>query len=229
MLLVLLVELLKKYDKYDNTLIIYISDNGVAFPGAKTTLYEPGMNLPCIVRYPDQQNKGIVNQNFVSWVDLTPTILEYTGTPFNTDDFHGRSFLNVLQNPDAEGAGEVYASHTFHEVTMYYPMRVIRTKKFKLIYNIASGLEYPFASDLYASSTWQGILELGLQKYGQRTVDAYLNRPEFELYDLEEDPHEINNLALKNTHTEILDALKARIVHFQERTKDPWIYKWRYE
>jgi N-sulfoglucosamine sulfohydrolase len=61
--------------------------------------------------------------------DLTPTILDFAGVPYDVAQFHGRSFLPMLEQEDPEGWDEVYASHTFHEITMYYPMRVVRTRR----------------------------------------------------------------------------------------------------
>ncbi len=74
-----LLAILKEAGKYENTLIIYISDNGIAFPGAKTTLYEPGMNLPCIVRSPYQKKRGLVCNAMITWADITPMILDFAG------------------------------------------------------------------------------------------------------------------------------------------------------
>ena len=74
-------------------------------------------------------------------------------------------------------------------------MRVIRTKKFKFIWNIAHPLTYSSASDLWASPGWQAVLRNRMGNFGARTVDAYLHRPRFELYDLESAPDEIVNLA----------------------------------
>ena len=112
---------------------------------------------------------------------------------------------------------------------MYYPMRMARGRRFKLIWNIAHGLEYPFASDLWESPTWQGVVRRGDTHYGQRTVEAYLHRPEFELYDLENDPDEIRNLADDPRYETVLAEHKAKIRAFQERTDDPWILKWEHE
>src|SRR5262249_2276430 len=72
-----LVQVLKDAGKYDDTLIVYVSDNGIPFPGAKTTAYEPGLRLPCVVRSPDAKKRGVVSDAMVSWVDLTPTILDF--------------------------------------------------------------------------------------------------------------------------------------------------------
>lgn len=224
-----LLSVLKDAGKYDNTVVIYISDNGVAFPGAKTTLYEPGMRLPCIVRNPQQKKKGITCDALINYADLTPTILDYAGARPGNAELQGRSFRSVLETEHPEGWDTTFASHTFHEITMYYPMRVVRQRRYKLLWNIAHGLEYPFASDLWAASTWQATLRRGAKYYGKRTVDAYLHRPKFELYDLQNDPHEVNNLADNPKYSEVLGELKEELKAFQKRTKDPWITKWQYE
>jgi N-sulfoglucosamine sulfohydrolase len=227
--LVRLIEILKESGRWDDTMIIYISDNGIAFPGAKTTLYEPGMRLPCVVRNPNARKKGVVTNAMVTWADITPTILDFAGAAVKEVEFHGRSFLSALEEEKPKGWDEIYASHTFHEITMYYPMRVVRTRKYKLIWNIAHGLDYPFSTDLWASKTWQDILKRGDKIYGQRSVEAYIHRPKFELYDLENDPHEIKNLADDPKHAGVLKELKDKIKAFQKRTGDPWILKWEYQ
>jgi len=224
-----LLDILKQAGKYENTVIIYISDNGVAFPGAKTTLYEPGMNLPCIVRDPGQKKKGIACDALVNFADLAPTILDFAGAASGKNSFQGRSFKPVLEQEHPKGWDVTYASHTFHEITMYYPMRVVRQRRYKLIWNIAHGLDYPFASDLWAASTWQATIKSGSKYYGKRTVEAYLHRPKFELYDLQNDPHEVENLADNPKHEKVLTELKAELKAFQKRTKDPWLLKWEYE
>jgi N-sulfoglucosamine sulfohydrolase len=224
-----LIEILKSTGNWEDTLVIYISDNGIAFPGAKTTLYEPGMRLPCVARNPYQKKQGIVTDAMVTWADITPTILDFASATPKNYKFHGRSFLTVLGKEKTEGWDEIYASHTFHEITMYYPMRVVHERRYKLIWNIAHGLEYPFASDLYASSTWQGVLKRKEKYYGKRTVEAYLHRAKFELYDLQNDPHETKNLAESKEHAETLARMQKKLKAFQQRTKDPWILKWRYE
>jgi N-sulfoglucosamine sulfohydrolase len=254
-----LIQVLKDEGVWDNTLLIYISDHGIAMPGAKTTLYDGGMHSPLLVRHPGGQGRGVVHHAMVSWVDLTPTILDFarvldasTGrvtqevldrippnrtrtdpqTTRDTDrgDMHGRSFLPILDQPDAEGWDTVYASHTFHEIQMYYPMRVVRERRWKLIWNIAHPLPFPFASDLWAAPTWQAQWARGPDApFGQKTVATYVHRPAFELYDIQDDPYEGNNLADDPQHAEQLERLKNRLKEFQRTTNDPWIMKWDYE
>jgi N-sulfoglucosamine sulfohydrolase len=227
-------EILKEAGVEKETLIVFTSDNGIAFPGAKTTLYEPGMRIPLIVYAPDVVSPLHTCEAMVSHVDMTPTLLDWASVKGaggkSAAKFQGRSWLGVLGQAMPEGWDEVEASHTFHEVTMYYPMRVIRERRFKLIWNIAHELEYPFASDLWGSATWQDALKRGNGfSYGQRTVKAFLHRPEFELYDLELDPHETGNLALLPEKKSILAPMVEKIKAFQKRTNDPWLIKWEHE
>ncbi|MBP7141432.1 MAG: sulfatase [Opitutaceae bacterium] len=224
-----LLESLKASGKYDNTLIIYISDNGQAFPGAKTTLYDPGIRLPCIIRSPRQPRMGIVEDAMISWVDLAPTILDFVGAPQPKDQIDGRSFRPALEGGKLKGWDEVYASHNLHEITMYYPMRMVRTRRYKLIWNIANGLTYPSALDLIESPTWISAEKTGTGIYGRRRIDDFLHRPRFELYDLQRDPDEVVNLADDPASQAVRNELIAKLKAFQSRTQDPWINKWNYE
>lgn len=224
-----LIQALKNTGHWEDTMVLYLSDNGIPFPGAKTNLYDPGMRLPLVVRSPDQKIKGVRSQAMVSWVDLVPTILEFTKAEGPKYKLHGRSFLSVLEEENPPGRNEVFASHTFHEITMYYPMRVIRTDRYKYVLNLAHQLPFPFASDLFSSPTWQGVLKRQDSYYGSRTVEAYIHRPRHELYDLKNDPREVENLAEHPDHAKVLTELQAKLKTFQEQTKDPWIVKYRYE
>ncbi len=259
-----LLDALHETGHWDDTLVMFLSDNGPPFPGAKTTQYEPGTNLPLIVRDPRLKTQGHTSDALVTWVDVMPTVLDYCGVepksiepvrPMENNSrppvagegrkanaakeagelkpykLHGRSFLSILDQAKPSGWDEAYYSHTFHEVTMYYPMRAIRSGKFKLIFNIANPLPYPFASDLQDSPTWQAVLKRNdeYEQYGQRTVKTYRHRPRFELFDLEADPHETKNLADDPAHKVTLETLQAKLHKWQAATKDPWDSKWTYE
>ncbi len=252
-----LVEILKTAGQWDNTLVIYIADHGMAFPGAKTTVYEAGLRAPLLVRNPFIEKRGVVSEAMISWIDLTPTILDFAGlleaktntvkadvlakvSPVKVTDqksrdlkrgqFHGRSFLSILDQDKPAGWDDIGASHTFHEIQMYYPMRVVRDRQYKLIWNIAHPLPFPFATDLWEAPTWQAQYKLGPDApYGGRTVGSYIKRPQFELYDIEKDPNETKNLAADTQYQRVLEQMKAKLKAFQKRTDDPWIMKWEYE
>ena len=256
-----LVEILKKSDLFDKTLIVFTSDHGMAFSGGKTTVYEPGLRVPFVVRNPYEKSRGVRSSAMISHVDITPSLLDFAGgldakvngpkkwispkefwkgKPYASQEnrgggfkfrsYHGKSWIPILGKPEATHWEMVFASHTFHEIQMYYPMRVVRDSKFKLIWNIASGLPYPFASDLWAASSWQSQFKKGTDApYGNKTVGSYINRPRFELFNIAEDPNETRNLAGDPAYADLLKEYQDRLKSFQREMEDPWIMKWDYE
>ena len=252
-----LIQILKEAGKYDKTLVIFTSDHGIAMPGGKTTVYEPGLRVPFVVRNPYIKERGLISDALISHIDITPSILNFadaydskTRGPLkklinfeNSEKrapeenrgkkivkFHGRSWLPILNKKETSGWDQIGASHTFHEIQMYYPMRVIRDRNYKLIWNIAHPLPFPFASDLWAAPTWQAQFKQGpTTKYGKRTVHEYIQRPKFELFDMRKDPNETKNLAAEAKHYELLQTYKEKLKEMQKQTNDPWIIKWKYE
>ena len=107
---------------------------------------------------------------------------------------------------------------------------VVQDQRYKLIWNIANKLDYPFASDLWAASSWQAQFQKGEDApYGKKTVGQYIHRPKFELFDLKNDPHEAYNLAEKPEFAELLKTYQAKMKSMQKKLDDPWILKWKYE
>ena len=256
-----LIEILKEADLYDKTMIVFTADHGMAFAGAKTTVYQPGLRVPFVVRNPYESKRGFQTEALISHVDITPSILDFAdgldheingpkdwvdpnkywkeqkqfardnrdgGNAFRS--YHGKSWLKSLSDPDVKHWVEIFASHTFHEILMYYPMRVVMDKKYKLIWNIAHKLDYPFASDLWIASSWQSQFLKGEDApYGHKTVGGYIHRPEFELFDIENDPQEAYNLAGKPEFAELLKTYQEKLKGMQKQLEDPWVMKWKYE
>ena len=251
-----LIEILKQSGKWEDTLFVFTADHGMAFAGAKTTVYEPGLRVPFIVRHPYLEERPARNRAMISHIDITPTLLDFAGGydakkgftkhpdsrppgrkrpgdnwgPKKYDRFHGRSILPILKEADPKGWDEISASHTFHEIQMYYPMRVLRDRRYKLIWNVAHNQPYPFASDLWAASSWRAQWKKGAEApYGVKTVGEYIHRPQFELYHVASDPEESRNLAGAADHAAVLAAMKDRLREIQRATGDPWVMKWDYE
>jgi N-sulfoglucosamine sulfohydrolase len=224
----LMLKVLDDTKKTNSTLVIFISDNGIPFPGAKTTLYDSGVHLPLIVSSPVQKKRGHANAAMVSFVDVMPTILDWAGVKAPAE-LPGRSLLPILDEQNPPGWDVVYGSHQFHEVTMYYPMRMIRTRTHKYLLNLAHQLEFPFASDIYNSPTWQGVLKRGDKMLGQRPVESFLHRPHEELYELSKDPNELKNLAGDLSQAKVLEEMRRQMRAWQEKTKDPWVVKYTHE
>jgi N-sulfoglucosamine sulfohydrolase len=224
----LLLEVLRELGHDDDTLIIFISDNGIPFPGAKTTLYNAGINLPLIVAGPGLP-QGKTNNALVSYIDLTPTILDFTKVSGPKYKLPGRSILPIVHDDNPKGWDAVFGSHQMHEITMMYPMRTIVTPKYKLIANLDHEKEYPHASDLWGSPSWQHIRKTGTKMMGERSVAAYLHRPKEELFDLTNDPNELKNLASDPAHGKALSDLRQRLRAWQQETSDPWTILYREE
>lgn len=120
----------------------------------------------------------------------------------------------------------VYASHDLHEATMYYPMRVVRTERLKLIHNLNFKMPFPIDQDFFLSPTFQDILNRTHNKEPlpwYKTLKQYYYRPQWELYDLQGDTQELTNVAYNPEYARVLTMLKARLKEWQNVTADPWI------
>jgi len=209
----------------DSTLVVFLSDNGAPFLNSKTTLYDAGVHLPLIMRRPGQR-AGIANPNLVSFTDLLPTFLDLAGRAPDRGRRKGRSLLPILEQetllPDWD---RVFGSHTFHEVTNYWPTRFLRTPRYKYHRNIAWQLDFPFSGDLYGSLSWEGIRRQRPALIGKRSVVNYVRRPPEELYDLQADPLEVRNLANDPGNAERLVSMRTALEAWQRETDDPWLYR----
>ncbi|KKY18788.1 putative n-sulfoglucosamine sulfohydrolase [Phaeomoniella chlamydospora] len=233
---------LEKAGQAENTLVIFLSDNGPPFINSKTTLFDAGVCLPMIIRQPGYST-GFTNPNMISYVDILPTLLEWAG---ETKHSHlpGNSFLPILRSShvleDPTWPQLVFGSHTFHEITNYWPTRFMRTRKYKYHRNIAWRLDFPFSADLYGSLTWEGVRNSAAKKsdstkdtnisknevmVGPRRLKDYIFRPPEELYDLEEDPDEVRDLAKDEKNAELVAGFRERLEQWQRDTNDPWLYR----
>ena len=203
------MELLEKHGLAENTLVIFTSDQGMSFPGAKGTLYDPGLHVPLIARWPGKIKPGRVSPDLVSLEDLAPTWLEAAGVrvPRVMD---GRSFLPLLLGRSFKPREAVYAERNFH--THLDLIRCVRTARYKLIQNYLPEIPYRPLSDIARSPSWRSIERLEHQ--GQLSPALYRRyfrepRPQEEFYDLQNDPGEMNNLAKDPKH-------KTELLHLQE-------------
>jgi N-sulfoglucosamine sulfohydrolase len=203
------LKLLEEYGLAENTLVIFTSDQGMAFPGAKGTLYDPGLHVPLLARWPGKIKPGRVASGLVSLVDLAPTWLQAAGVP-GPNAMDGRSFLPLLLGRNFQPREAVFAERNFH--THLDLIRSVRTARYKLIGNYLPEVPYQPLSDIARSPSWRAIENLEHQgKLSPALVQRYFKapRPQEELYDLQNDAGEMNNLA-KNP------KYRAELVHLQE-------------
>lgn len=213
---------LEESGRAQDTLILILSDHAMPFPGAKASMYDSGHNCPLIVVTPGRPDQGAVCDAMVSWTDIMPTVLDWCGVD-PPEGLFGRSILPPLGQEHPPGWDEVFFSHNFHEVTNYYPYRALRERQYKYVLNLFPELSLPLPSDLYASPTWQAILKRRIEKMGRRPTQNFLRHTREELYDIQADPLETNNLAGDPKHAERLEAMRAKVQQFRHRTHDPWL------
>jgi len=190
-----------------NTVVIFTTDHGMAFPRAKSTLYDPGIGTALIMRFPPSWGIQGEYPQLLSNIDLTPTLLEMVGAPV-PPAVQGRSFWPLLCGGQYAPRTEIFSEKNFHDC--YDPIRCIRTDRYKYIRSFADGPDLPLPSDIQAS-----IASNHLAGKPARP------RPQEELYDLREDPWEQNNLAGSPEMASIQQDLKARLWAWMQQTDDP--------
>lgn len=172
-----------------------------------------------------------VTQTMTSQLDLVPTFLDWLGLSqqnFDSNDINpltGRSLLPILDKEPKDTDYSVFGSHNFHEITMNYPMRTVRTKRYKLIHNLNFKSMFPIDQDFYVSPTFQDLLNRTITKTSipwYKTLRSYYQRDEWELFDLKLDASEVMNVAKKKDYAKILKDLQEKLWNWQVKTNDPF-------
>ncbi|GAA4946557.1 sulfatase [Algibacter agarivorans] len=213
------VEELEAQGVSENTMILFISDNGRAFPRDKTTLYDGGIKTPWIVKWPAKVKAGSMNNNLISAVDIAPTMMRVAGLE-PLEDFDGFSFEPMLTDVSKVIREDVYAEDHFHDFEDY--TRAVRTKKYKYIKNYYTDLPNTPSADIIRDLTWQSMVS----EYKKGNLNEYqmlcfeIPRPEEELYDIINDPFELNNLVLQGNFSVELNNMRARLHELREATND---------
>lgn len=211
-----MLEELEKQGKLDNTLVIFFSDNGMPFPRAKMTCYDAGIKTPFIVRWKDKIKTGSTYEGLTSLIDLSPTLMDVAGMK-KPDDMYGKSILPVFSNQDEPGREYIFAER--NKQNYYDYIRAVRTKEYKLIYNALPefGL-YCDDNNPTGREMRRRFENDQLAHYGKRCFEK--PEPELELYDIKEDPYELNNLADDPDMQEKKEKLLSVLKQWQKETGD---------
>jgi N-sulfoglucosamine sulfohydrolase len=196
----------------DKTLTVFTADHGIAMPRAKCTLYDPGIEVALIMRWPDGGiEEGRVVPDLVSNVDVLPTLLETAGVPV-LEGIQGRSFLPLLRREPQEVRDVIFAEKTFH--SYYDPMRCVRTERFKYIRNFESSFLVEVPGDVQQGA----IFRTHVERYSTDRSSLV------ELYDLRADPLEQDNLAGEAAFNKVERALEKQLWQWMEDTDDPLLH-----
>jgi len=210
---------LEKQNLSANTFILFISDNGRPFPRDKTTLYDGGIKTPWIVKWPEKVEPKSVSESLVSSVDIASTFLKLAGN-IECEGFEGKDFSKLLMEPESKIRTSVYAEDHWHDFEDY--TRAVRTEKFKYIRNFYPDLPNTPSADALRSPTFKTMQEL--KKKGDLNTHQlacfHSPRAEEELYDVINDPFELNNLATKEEYNNVLNELREEMEMIRQQTKD---------
>jgi len=217
-----------------NTLVVYTSDHGPNFPFAKWCLYDEGIRVPFVARWPGVIKPHTTTDAMISLADIVPTVIEAAGgtAPANID---GRSFVAVLKGQKKEHRKAIFASHTGNNKRYpqwkanWTPARAIRTRTHKYILNLNPDYEFichitgcrPDRQPAAYHPYWDSWVRLGQTDEGARMrVEQFRHRPQHELYDLTKDPFEKENMADRPENAERLASLQRRLSGWRKRQGD---------
>ena len=188
------------------------------------------------------------SNNLVSLLDIMPTLLDWLNIDYpkqfdlnnQTIELTGQSLLPLINyssynydNYDINKStkeykmrSNVFGSHVLHEITMYYPMRVIRNENYRLIHNLNYYSPFHIDQNFWIAPTWQQLLNNSQNgeslNWFLNNLTQYYFRPEWELYDLTNDAKEMKNLAYNQQYKSIFDQLKQNLTNWMNKTNDPW-------
>ncbi len=208
----------------DNFLFLFTSDHGGQWPRGKWNLYDYGTRVPLIVTWPGKVEPGVRSGAMVSWVDILPTLIEAGGgdVPAGLD---GQSFVKVLLGKTEEHRDKIFTTHTGDGVMNIFPMRSVRTGNYKYIHNLCPDAYHTNHSDRLRKDgagaywdSWDAAAKREPAAAG--IVKRYYTREEFEFFDLEKDPHELNNLAGDPAMAGEVQRLRAELANWAESQGD---------
>lgn len=214
----LLLAELEKAGHADTTLILFVSDHGPPFFRGKTSCYEGGVHVPMLAVWPGVFKAGERSEALVSTVDLLPTILDATGQPI-PESVQGRSLRTTL---DPKQHREFLATEFhYHGGSPFFPRRTIRDARFKLIHNLRAGEVEPINRIDGDAALTISRESSHRETMAGKAFEVAANPPEFELYDLQNDPWEFHNLAGEAEHAPTFDRLKKALADWRGETNDP--------
>ena len=215
------MEALKAAGVADNTLVLFITDNGIAVPFAKCNTWFHSSHSPLLVRWPGVVKPGTRDDtHFVSVVDFFPTFLEATGVkgPAGLD---GRSFLSLLKGGSQKGRAHVFTQIDSKAGGEYVPMRAVQNATYGYIYNPFSDGKYWYRNNNEGKTMAAMNLAAKNDPAIAARIDLFRHRVPEEFYDLEKDPDCLDNLINDPKHAGALKALQARLVTQMKKTQDP--------
>ena len=214
-----MIGVLRVRKKLNNTLVIFIADNGKPFPRAKGTVYDSGIKTPLLMYWKGRIMPGTVYDSLISAINLAPTLLDVAGHKGKTN-MYGKSMRSIFEDQYTPGDQYIFAERNWHGTDEH--IRAIRSVDYLLIMNSYIHLPHGTPSDLSTSPSWYSLLE-GKKEGTLTEAQEWLfkvPRVKIELYNVKNDPYQLNNLSGNANYLEISNQMTKALVDWMIKTGD---------
>jgi uncharacterized sulfatase len=213
-----ILKLLDERNLSQNTIVMFFSDHGAGLPRAKRWPYDSGLRIPLLVRWPGVIAKGSVRDDLVALLDIAPTVLAIAGVEVPRH-MQGRIFMGPQRQP---APAYLFAARDRMDEA-YDRIRSVRDRRYRYIRNFYPELPYMqyinYMDEMPIMRDWRRLAFAGRLNATQKLFMTP-TKPQEELYDLDNDPYEIKNLAQSPTHQEILQRMRAALDRWIVETQD---------
>ena len=218
----MVLQALRESGQEEHTLVMFLSDNGMSFPFAKTNCYLNSTRTPWIVRWPGRVKPGTVNRrDFISGIDFMPTILDAAGLT-SIPAMDGNSFLPLLAGGEQPGRDHVFT--VFHKTAARkrYPMRCLQNERLGYIFNSWSDGKTRFRNESQSGLSMNAMEKATTNNPEiEQRVRLFLYRVPEELYDFGKDPDALQNLADRPAYKAQLKGMREKLRQWMHQTADP--------
>ncbi|TYR38489.1 sulfatase [Sphingobacterium phlebotomi] len=218
--------MLEKTGQDKNTIVIFLGEQGPQFPGGKWGLYDYGQKSGMIVRWPEKVSANVETDAIVQYEDITPTLVDIAGGEAITG-LDGQSFKQVLTHPEKPHREVAFGIHNNIPEGPAYPMRSIRDNKYKLILNLLPDATYSIKWMMNLKkpqlvwTTW--IAQAEHDAAAAELTNRIAHKPAVEFYDLQQDPHELENLAEESAYKKLITKYTDRLQNWMKEQGDSGI------
>ncbi len=217
------VKTLKEINLYDNTIVIFLGEQGPQFPGGKWNLWDDGQKSSMIVKWNKVVENALTTDAVVQYEDIVPTLIDLAGGE-KIENLDGKSFLPVLKGESNKHREYAFGVHNNIPEGPAYPIRSIRDTRYKLVKNLTPDKNYfikYFMRPRKNNVIWMSWLKKGENSaHAKELYRRIEKRPAMEFYDLENDPYELNNLADEAKYADIIDEFNSKLTQWMDDQGD---------
>lgn len=227
------MEMMKRLKLDKNTVLIVLDENGAGMVGGKWTNYDWGVRSACVMKWPKQYNAKIKTNGIAQYCDILPTMIDAAGGRI-PEYLDGKSLLKLIKGEEPEHREYAFFVYNNLPAGPSYPIRAVTDGKYKLVWNLQhqtlfgsrtiNGFDFGHSDKMldrperFIYLSW--LERAKTNEQAQIMVDRHRKRPEFELYNLNNDPWELNNLAQEEAYKPQMDKLKFAMEEWMNNQGD---------